>query len=339
MAGLADIFNTDEFSMQTLTASINEQPYVPNVLARLGIFEEDGVATTTVKIEKQGQSLALLPTKARGAPPTPMTNDKRKTVSLEIPHIPAIDYLRPDEIQNVRSFGQTDQMQGVTEVRDRKLLKMGRSLDLTLEYHRLGAVQGLVLDADSTTLFDLFDTFDITQPDEHDFNLDASWTPDDGGVIKGQITGIARDIRDALGGDPYTGIIGLCGDDFFDTLGNHPEIRQTYINQVQANALRENPDPFESFNYGGVTFVNYRGFGSCEIDTDKCQFVPLGVPELFITRFAPAPWFDAVNTIGLPKYTMATLDSTGQKEITLESQSNPINICTRPQVLFRGKLT
>lgn len=339
MTTLAGIFNTDEFSMQTLTASINELPYVPNVLGRLGIFSENGVATVTVSIEKRGMALAILPTKPRGAPPTPMTNDKRKSVTLEVPHIPAIDSLRPDEIQNVRSFGSNSQLEGVAEVRDQKLLKMKNSLDLTLEYHRLGAVQGLVLDADGSTLFDLFDKFDISQPAEHDFNLDAAWTAAAGGVVKPQITAIYREIRDALAGQPFTGVIGLCGDEFFDKLANHPEVRQTYMNQVAANALRENPDPFESFMYGSVLFVNYRGFGDCAIRTDACQFVPTGVPDLFMTRFAPAPWFSAVNTIGLPMYVMATLDPSGEKEITLEAQSNPINICSRPQVLFRGKLT
>ena len=66
------------------------------------------------------------------------------------------------------------------------------------------------------------------------------------------------------------------------------------------------------------------------------RFVPMGVPGLFISRFAPAPWFDAVNTIGLPRYAMATLDPTGQKFIELEAQTNGLHICTRPEVLFRG---
>ncbi len=336
---LAELFNTTAFSMATLTASINEQPYVPQFVSKLGIFQDEGVTTTTISIEKQGMSLALLSTKPRGAPPTPMTNDKRKMVTLEIPHIPAIDALVPDEIQGVRSFGSASQLQGVIEVRDRKLLKMGRSLDMTNEYHRLGAIQGLVLDADGSVLFDLFDTFGISQPAIYDFNLDAAWTADDGGVVKAQITNVFRQIRAALGGDTFTGVVALCGDNFFDKIVNHPEVRQTYMAQVAANALRENPDPFDSLTYGGVKFVNYYGVGLVAVDTNQCQFVPLGVPELFITRFAPAPWFSAVNTIGLPKYTMATLDSSGEKEITLESQSNPINICTRPQALFRAKIT
>lgn len=335
---LAGIFNTSAFSMETLTASINELPYVPQVLARLGIFDEQGVATTTVSIEKQGMALSLLPTKPRGAPGTPMTGDRRKSVTLEIPHIPAVDSLRPDEIQNVRAFGSADQLQGVEAVRDQKLGKMNRSLDLTLEYHRLGAVQGLLLDADGTVIYDLFDEFGIAQPTIVDFNLDAAWTEADGGRIRAIITSIVRQIEVVLGGTPFTGITALCGDGFFDKIVNHPEVRQLYLNQQAANALRES-NPLDALVYGGVTFLNYRGWGDVKIATNECQFIPTGVPDLFITRFAPAPWFSAVNTIGLPKYVMATLDPTGEKEITLEGQSNPINVCTRPGVLLRGKLT
>jgi hypothetical protein len=335
---LSDIFNTDEFSMGTLTASINELAYVPQVINDLGIFQEAGVATTSVTIEKRGQGLALLPTKPRGAPGTPMVNDKRKTITLEVPHIPAEDYLRPDEIQNVRSFGSNNQMEGVVEVRDQKLLKMKQHLDLTLEYHKLGALQGLVLDADGSTLFDLFDEFGVAQPAIADFNLDAAWAAEDGGVVRAQITGVVRNVRAVLLGTPFRSMISLCGDDFFDKFTNHPEIRSTYLAQQEANALRES-DPLDTVKYGGVTFINYYGFGDVAVDTDQCQFVPMGVPNLFITRNAPAPWFDAVNTIGLPMYTMATLDPTGQKEITLESQANPISLCTRPDALFRAKLT
>lgn len=336
---LKDLFNTTAFSMGTLTASINEIAYVPQAISSSGLFEEQGVATTTVSIEKRGENLVLLSTKPRGARGTPMTNDKRKMLTLDIPHIPAEDALRPDEIQNVRSFGTPGQLEGVTEVRDQKLRKMSRSLDMTLEYHRLGAIQGLVLDADGSTLFDLFDEFDVDQPDIVDLNLDAAWDEADGGRVRALIQGIVRDIRDALGGRPYTGVDSYCGDALFDALTNHPELRQTYLNQQAANQMRENPDPFESVRYGGVTFKNYRGSGDVAIDDDQCQFVPLGVPELFITRFAPAPWFSAVNSIGLPKYVMASLDITGEKEITLEAQSNPICLCTSPQALFRAKRT
>jgi hypothetical protein len=59
---------------------------------------------------------------------------------------------------------------------------------------------------------------------------------------------------------------------------------------------------------------------------------------MYITRFAPAPWMSAVNTIGLPRYVLATPDPTGEKRIDLEAETNPINLCTRPEAILRFEL-
>jgi hypothetical protein len=60
-----------------------------------------------------------------------------------------------------------------------------------------------------------------------------------------------------------------------------------------------------------------------------------GVPDLFITRFAPADYVETVNTIGLPRYAKQIPMRNG-KGIELEVQTNPINLCTQPGVLLKG---
>jgi hypothetical protein len=187
-------------------------------------------------------------------------------------------------------------------------------------------------------LFNAFTSFGIDQPADVDIGIGTPYdTTTLAGPINGAITVVKRQIRDALGGDDPSHYWVACSDSFFDGLKNHGETRATYLNQQAANALREN-DPLDSFNYGGMTFENYRGKGSVKIPDGKAQIVPMGVPELFITRFAPAPWFSAVNTIGLPRYAMGTPDPTGEKRIDLEAQTNPLNLCTRPEALFRFTL-
>ena len=335
---LADVFNSDIFSLISLTASINEQPYIPDRISSMGLFSEEGISTTTLTIEKKGQTLQLIADRPRGSPPQPNINDKRKAVPLRVPHLITNDVLRADEVQNVRAFGSNNALQGIEDKRDEKLLRMSTNLDLTNEYHRLGAIQGLVLDADGSVIYNLFDEFDVTAPATTPFYLFAPFnTTTSAGVIRAATTQIKRNIRAAIGGTGPRGYWALCGDEFFDTLVNHPEIRSTYMNQQAANDYRGS-DPLEAFNYAGVMWENYRGWGEVAIPETDCQFVPLGVPELFITRFAPADYFSAVNSIGLPKYTLASLDQTGEKYIDMEAQSNPANICTRPQALFTATL-
>jgi hypothetical protein len=333
---LADIFNSDLFSMTSLTAAINEQEVAPSRLADVGIFTEKGVNTTSIVIEKKGNTLILVPSKPRGAPGTPMRDKKRTGVSFAIPSFPVTDQIQADEVQGVRAFGQADQMVTIQAKRDEKLASMANSLDNTVEYNRLGAIQGLVLDADGSVMLDLFDEFGVSAPATTFLDLGASWTSSQGGVIRDKLFTLKNNIRIALGNAPIIrGIWAPCGDAMFSKLSNHPELRETYMNQQAANALRGS-DANDAFSYGGVLFEHYPGYGDVALDPDECIFVPMGVPDLYITRFAPAPFFDAVNTMGLPRYTLATLDPSGQKSIDLESQTNVINLCTRPDCIFKG---
>ena len=135
-----------------------------------------------------------------------MAIDRREAIPFQSAHLQLEDRIYADEIQNVRGFGTENALQGVEEVRDQRLNKMSRSIDLTLEYHRLGAIQGLVLDADGSVLEDLFDKFGIAEPDDIGLELDAAWTETDGGVIRKKLAGVTRGIDDDLAGSPRPGI-------------------------------------------------------------------------------------------------------------------------------------
>ena len=51
-----------------------------------------------------------------------------------------------------------------------------------------------------------------------------------------------------------------------------------------------------------------------------------------MSRFAPAPYNETVNTVGLPYYAKAKEMEFG-KGVEVEAQSNPLNICLRPTAL------
>lgn len=332
---LANVFKSNLFQTTSLTLAINTDEQPPQRIAELGLFEESGVRTTSVVIERKGSTLQIIPAKARGSDPTPMRDPTRDAISLEIPHIPARDSLLADELQNVRAFGSESELEGVQQVRDERISNMNRSLDATEEYHRLGAIQGLILDADGSVIYDLFDEFGVTEPDPIYLDLGAAWAETDGGVVRAKLGAIKDQMRRSLKNARIRGVWAPCGEQFFSDLINHPEIRQTYMNQQAANDLRDG-EVEERFTYGGVLFEKYPGYGDIELPEDECRFVPMGVPGLFISRYAPAPWFSAVNTIGLPRYAMATLDPTGEKRIDLEAQTNGLHIATRPEVLIPG---
>jgi len=331
---LADVFQSRLFETVSLTAAINHQPYLPNYLGELGIFNERGVSTTTVFVEKKGETLQLVQSTPRGAPATPRETSKRDGVDFRAPRLLVPASLFADEVQNVRALGSEDQLQGITEKRDEKLAVAARDLDLTLEYHRLGAVQGKVLDADGSIIFDLYSKFGIAEPAAIDFDLSA-----DGVSVREKATEVKRAINQALGAARglVTGVIALCGDAFWDDLIKVEEIKATYLNQMAANQYRES-SPLDDFRFAGFDWTNYQGYGDAKIADDEVRFVPVGVPDLFETVFVPADYVEAVNTIGLPRYAKAEEMRMG-RGIEMETQSNPITYCTRPTALLKGTRT
>ena len=337
MITVADVFNNDLFSTTSLVSAINEIPYVPSRLAELGIFAVDGIPTTELWVEKLADTLVLVPNTQRGAAGTDLALDRRTAIPFQCSHLQIDDTIKADDLQNVRDFGAMG-LQTLQSIRDRKLRRASMSIDLTLEYQRLGAIQGLVMDADGTTvLTDLFDRFGISAPADVGLALDASWTEADGGRIKALITPALRDVDAELGGLMASGYWAACGPDFFDALIANPELRETYKFQAEASALRD--DGRRTVKYAGVTWEDYRGVGNVKIADDEARLVPLGVPKLFQQVFGPTDTLDYVNTPGQVKYTIPGLDPSGKnKFLSLETQSNPATICTRPKVLRKFTL-
>ncbi|CDY77964.1 elements of external origin; phage-related functions and prophages [Caballeronia glathei] len=328
MADIA-LFNDDAFSLSSLSAAINETPYVPSRLAALGLFDEQGITTTVVQIEKDGDTLALVPAGRRGVPAQVIKGSKRSMLPFNTVHLPERATIGADEVQNLRAFGSETELEAVQTVVNRRLGKMRRQLDATHEYHRIGAIKGQILDADGQTIVeDLLDRFGIERT-TIDFELDQANTE-----IRSKCAQVLDAIEDALGNTPFTGVRVLCGRNFWNLLIVLKTVKETYLNSTLAAQLRG--DTRDAFDLGGCTFERYRGRvgGIGYVADNEAYAVPEGVPELFITRFAPADYMEAVNTTGLPYYAKQELMDF-DKGVELEAQSNPIHLCTRPKAVIK----
>lgn len=320
-----------DFSLETLTAAINELPHLPTQLGDAGLFDYAGVATLTVDIEKQGHTLALVPTTARGAPAQAMGRKTRNLRTFRIPHLPLADQVLADEVQGVRAFGTTDQPEPLDR-RVTEVLQLGvQRLDYTLEYQRVGALKGIVYDADGSVLYNFFDEFDVAQ-NTLDFELDTAATE-----VRTKCDEAFDLIADELGGIMVTGADAWVGKTFWRSLITHKTVKETYLNQSQASELRSAlPD---TFDFGGINFRRYRGkVGATPMVADnEAYIVPRGVPQLLIGRFAPANYNETVNTIGLPLYAKG-LEKRNGTGWDLEMQSNPIHINTRPRAVIKATI-
>lgn len=338
-----DIFNDDAFSLSSMTTAVETMPFVPSYLGSLGLFGSgEGVATDTVSIERLDNTLTPILTSARGTEPPMQGRDRSKLRSFSIPRVAAADQVFAREIQGVRAFGTESELQTAVKLIAQKQAKLMTRYQMTMELHRLGAIQGILLDADDTVLYNYFTEFGIAQPSEIDFDLDAA-SPTEG-VLRSLISNsVVRPLARALGGgwNPGVSILALCGDTFYDQFVNHNDVRVTYKNWEAAAGLRTST-AFAEFHFAGVDWVNYKGTDDNDtvaIGTTKVKFVVRGVPGLFRRINGPGEDFETVNTIGREIYSNLIRDEKRNQWVQPEIFSYPLHMCARPELLLRGKNT
>lgn len=337
-----DIFNGSAFSMTSLTGAVSKIGYKPQLLGDLGIFEPMPVRTRTVFVDRREGKLTLIPSSPVGAPPKELVVDPRNAVPLKTTRLAEGFTLYAEEIQGIRAFGTETEFAQVQTEYLRRMAGVRDDMELTHEYHRLGALQGLLLDADgSTVIYNYFTEFGVAQPAAIDFDLDnASPAP---GAVRNKCAEVIRGMQRSAGGafTPSTTVHALVGDAFYDALIRHPEVEKTYLNWAAAADLRGDRS-FQSFTFGGITWHNYRGTddnSTVAIATDEAKFFPVGARDVFKKAMAPAEFGPYVNTLGQDTYAMNIPDRDRQAWTRGELYSYPLYFVQRPDVLRRGVRT
>jgi hypothetical protein len=334
-----DIFNSSAFSMTSLTGAVNKVGYKPQLLGSLNIFEPMPVRTRTVFVDRREGKLTLIPSSPVGAPPKELVVDPRNAVPLKTTRLAEGFTLYAEEIQGIRAFGSETEFAQVQAEYLKRMASVRDDMDLTHEFHRLGALQGLLLDADGTTvIYNYFTEFGVTEAPAIDFDLDNA-NPGTG-AIRLKTAEVIRSMSRSAGGafTPGTTIHALVGDAFYDALITHPEVEKTYQNWAAAADLRQDRT-WQAFTYGGITWHNYRGTddnSTVAIDPDEAKFFPVGAKDVFKKAMAPAEFGPYVNTLGQDTYAMNIPDRDRQAWTRGELYSYPLYFCQRPDVLRKG---
>ena len=335
---MLDIFNNDAFKMVALTAAINKVDHVPGragELAFAGVGR--GVSTTSVAVEQRGETLSLISSAARGSNPAQINGPARVIESISVPFFPLDAVIRADEIQNVRAFGSDNSLEGAMQVVSDRINSLSLRHDLTLEYLRLGALKGTVVDADGTTvLVNLFNKFGVTAEAPVNFALGTA-TTDVRAKCAQVIRTMQKNAKMALPGSAK--VWALCGSAFFDALISHANVKGVY--DGYAAAERRLGDSYVNgiFEFGGIFFEDYRGSddGVVGIAADEVRFFYVGAPGMYAENYAPGDFLETVNTIGLPRYAKLLPDPTGANRIvTVHTQQSPLPLCLRPKTLMSG---
>lgn len=339
-----DVFKQDAFSATSLTAAVDKVGYVPQLLGSIpNLFVPPPLgqpSTPDIYIESRGTEAALIQTSPRGSAPSQKGSDEasREARPFRTRRLSQASRINASELQSMRQFGsETELMQLQARVARAQFL-IRRDFETTLENMKLGAIQGLTADADGSTIYDWASEFGQTIPAEVTWALSASTS--DGSTRTACATAKRSIIRGLKGmGGNAASVMAICGDGFWDKLVASKEVRETYLATAAAAALREQT-AWESFSYGGITFVNYRGTDDAStvaVGSDKAKFFPVGA-GIFQEVYAPAERFGFANTPGQPSYSWIVVDPLRDMWADVEMYSYPLMVCTMPQALYRAKI-
>jgi hypothetical protein len=340
MALVTDIFNANGWGAIEFHEDIVERTeFRPQLLGALNLFEPIYSRSRTIAIADRNRTLTMIPTSEMGAPPEELIPEGSKVRPFQAVRLAKGSTIYAIELAGVMAMpfdGQTRDI--VAEVTDRNA-EIRNDMELTHEHMRLGAVLGVVVDADGqTVLWNWFTEWGIPEPTEMNFQLTSDATD-----VRKKCRDLKRAMKKAAKGSwtPGTRIGALVGDLFFDLLVNHKQIKETKIGTDRAPEL-ENIEGFSAIVIEGITFINYQGTDdgtSLAIGSDKARFFPMGARGAFKVGWAPASEFKPyVNQRGREVYGMLLEDKSGRDQWDrIEQYSYPLFICARPEMLQRGR--
>ena len=346
MAGVIRSY-VNGFEVSDLTENLMLIPNVWGLTQQLGIFTTESLAHETATVEVITKSYGLLEDRVRGSRAKLNGADGRQLKSFAVPHFNGDDYITPRDLIGKRAYGSQAE-ETLDAVRARKLERIRASYAATLEGARMHTiVNGTAYAPQGTVSYDWYSEFGATRKTVS-FALNVGTTD-----VIAKVEEVIAHIQDnAFSGEIAGDIFALCSPEFFAALIGHATMKEAYkyyasTPQILRDRLTaQGMDArYREFYFGGVLFIEYRGGFAGTVGGAVTRYIPSGeayfMPRSnggeFVTYFAPADKFDLVGTMGQELYAFEYADPKGEK-ISIETESNFLNVLRRPQLIVKGTL-
>lgn len=336
------VFGGDAFTQASMIRGIEKRTYIPNGLDSIMGFEAQPVSTDVVYIGQKARTNGVIQSTLRGAPIEMRTRPTKDFRPIKIPRIAEGDQLFAHELANMAPWeDETDEDLVAARIAEMQEDLIG-DVEMTEEYMRLGALNGIVLDKDGSTLVNYFDEFNIVAPSAVDLTLDnASMTI---GELREKIgTLIVIPIARAAGQGNVARmrIRAVAGDTFWFKLTGHPAVEKTYLNYAAAAELR-GEQLWETFELGGVTWYHYRGTDdgtTIAINTNQAKVFPFGLRGMFQHIMGPANEFlNLVNQRGRRYVPFLVRDKDRDQWVQPEIYAYPLFVNARPDLVMTATI-
>jgi hypothetical protein len=223
-------------------------------------------------------------------------------------------------------LGESDQLESLQTIRDRKLAIMRKKHMITLEHQRVEALKGSLTNSVGGSV-DLFAAFGGTQI-EVNMALDSDSTS-----VKSKVLDAVEAIEDEMGDLQINGFVAYCGKTWWRDFIEHPAVKEAYARWNDGAALRD--DMRSGFMFNDVMFKRYRGSvnGSALIGNDDAYIAPIS--DIFCTRFAPADMLDGVNTASALPMVAKAKELDYSKGVGIWSESNSVSFVKKPSAVLK----
>ena len=331
---------TNAFEVVDYTQELQIVPNSWQLLSDTGLFSEEFLSTNVVTFEEQSQTLGLIGDAFRGAKPQANKDDNRKIRSYPIAHFPIVDAVKPEDIQGKRAYGNTDMAETEAAVIARKMQRIRKNMDITMEVGRFSLLStGNLYAPNGTVSGNVFTDFGITQKSVN-FVLGTAGTD-----VVAKVEEVIAHMQDnANTGDVITGVVAYCSPTWFAALISHAKIvnAYTYFSATEGQMINRNRAGgtnglYREFTYAGIRFIEVRTVlaGQTLVPAGEAIFVPTGTSDNFLSYFGPANRLDFVNTVAERGYLWTMRDPKGTG-IDIDGEFNVTHICRRPNLIVKG---
>lgn len=339
-----DIFRTDDFVATEMTEMVGDIDTVPNQLATMGIFEDEYLRTTTVTLVAKDNLLERVATSERGAPEQLKGRSGRTLRQLEGPRLAQRDRINSKEVENLLNpmLPTATRLDNAMELVAERQKALKDDDENTREYHRFGALSGIILDADGTTeVADFYEEFGIAQPAAIELDL-ATITADDlrGDIDETIIMPMRRILKGRL--TPNTRYQALVSDEFWSKLIRHPGVQRIWeLQESKVDMLGESM-AWKSLTFGGVTWHHYYGSDdeTLQVPAGQAKVFPTGAKDVFKAYHFPGESFTEVNEKAKDIYSVVSPDNRPNmfEWVDIYVRSYVLYACLAPQALMTLEL-
>lgn len=336
------------FNINDVAQAVDALPNMYNRVGEVIDFVSLPQAETTVTLIRRDGQIVLLDPVSRDAPRQEMNGEEETSLSFVVPSRKIGDTLTPSDIQNITRFAPGPrQLEQMNAAYARKLQRLRKPHDITFEHIRIGAMKGVITKPNGDVMYDLFNEFGVSKKvltvDLTDPNL--------------KILDVTKEINDHIGenlhGETSNGTHVFVGSDALNLIRQLPSYEKYLDGHAaaleQLAASRHSPsDPNNrrSVLIDGVMFESYSGKAKNSagdtvkfIDDNRGHAFPTGTMEMFADVDVPANRTGSVNVAPSEEIKIYPKELDQEKGFDLDTESNKIAYCARPEALVELQLT